>query len=58
MKAPFAIWIEEAELRKVAESVRVLYSGWTLPVIVQVKGGRMSFLAGEASFTLPLRVRP
>ncbi|MEI6203714.1 MAG: hypothetical protein WCP68_17330 [Enhydrobacter sp.] len=53
MSGAFAIWVEVADFREVAKALRVICSGWTAPMVIQVKAGRLSFAAGSATFNIP-----
>ena len=48
MKAAFAIWIEVAELKRVAKLLRVFTGGMVMPVQIEVRNGRMKITSSEA----------
>ena len=52
MKAAFAIWIEVAELKRVAKLLRVFTSGMVMPVQIEVRNGRMKITSSEVGAEL------
>ncbi|MEO6739025.1 MAG: hypothetical protein ABIP20_02165 [Chthoniobacteraceae bacterium] len=49
MKAAFAIWIEVAELKRVAELLRVITSGLQMAIHLEVRNGRMGITSSAVS---------